>query len=204
MIPAILLSAGDSRRMGTPKALLKLSDGDSFLEEIACNLQKSGFQPILLVLGKDASKIQPFVPEEITRVLVNPHPENGQLSSFQRGIRELPDDVPGCLMALIDHPLVALETYLKIAEHIGQNPDRIAVPSKDFKKGHPTYFPARFFREILHAPLETGAHRILKNHPEEIDYILVDDNGIFIDFDTPEAYKSYFAGGKLESILDSV
>ncbi len=203
MIPAILLSAGDSRRMGMPKALLKLPNGHSFLEEIVQNLQESGFCPIILVLGKDAPKIQPLIPEEITRILVNPHPENGQLSSFQIGIRELPESVPGCLMTLIDHPLIMPETYRKMAAHIRQNPDRIAVPSKDFKKGHPTYFSLRFFKEILTAPLNEGARRILKNHPNEIDYILVDDDGIFIDFDTPEAYNSYFARDKLESILDS-
>ena len=203
MIPAILLSAGDSIRMGFPKALLKLPNERSFLEEIAYNLRGGGFQPILLILGKDASKIQPFVTKEISRVVVNRNPENGQLSSFQLGIKQLPSDVPGCLLALIDHPLIASETYRKIAAHIEQNPNRMAVPSKDFKKGHPTYFPARFFEEILNTPLEKGARQILKNHPDEIDYILVDDDGIFIDFDTPEAYKSYFQINHLETCLDS-
>ena len=201
MIPAILLSAGDSRRMGVPKALLKLPNGPSFLETIAKNLRAGGFSPVLLVLGKDASTIRPFIPEEIAQVLVNPHPENGQLSSLQVGIRSLPENAPGCLMALIDHPLIAPETYRQMAGHIRQAPEKIAVPSKDFKKGHPTYFPARFFEEILNTPLEKGARQILKNHPDAIDYVLVKDDGIFVDFDTPEAYKRYFGVERLQSVL---
>ncbi|NOY76267.1 MAG: nucleotidyltransferase family protein [Calditrichaeota bacterium] len=201
MIPAILLSAGDSRRMGVPKALLKLPNGQTFLEAIAERLRAGGFSPILLILGHDAPVIRPFVPEAIAEVLVNLHPENGQLSSFQMGIRHLPENVPGCLMALIDHPLIAPETYRKMAVHIRLQPENITVPSKDFKKGHPTYFPARFFEEILATPLEKGARQILKNHPEAVDYVLVEDDGIFVDFDTPEAYQRYFGVERLQSAL---
>ncbi len=199
MVPAVLLAAGDSRRMGTPKALLKIPGGASFLTTITANLSASGCHPLILVLGKDASAIRPLVPAEVDTVLINPHPEDGQLSSFQLGIRHLPPDVPGCLMTLIDHPLISHRTLQTLREHIEKNTDRIVVPSKNYKKGHPTYFPARFFEEILTAPLEKGARQILKNHPEAIDYVLVDDDGIFVDFDTPESYKSYFQTEKLET-----
>ena len=196
MIPAILLSAGDSSRMGVPKALLKLPDCRTFLAKIIRNLHGTGFHPILLVLGKDAPQIRPFVPEEVDEILLNVHPERGQLASFQIGIQQLPADIPGCLMVLIDHPLISRQTYSRMAAQIEKESAKIAVPSKDFKKGHPTYFPARFFEEILNTPLEKGARQILKNHPQEVEYVLVDDDGIFIDFDTPETYKAYFGSGK--------
>ena len=202
MVPAVLLAAGNSHRMGVPKALLKMPGGSSFLKTITANLHRGGFGPILLILGREAARIRPYVPEEVDRILVNEHPELGQLASFQLGIRHLPPGVPGCLMALIDHPLISASTFQRIAEHLQQAPDRIAIPSKNFKKGHPTYFPARFFDEILSAPLEAGARQILKNHPEAIDYILVDDDGIFIDFDTPEMYTSYFKTGRVETISE--
>ncbi len=200
-VPAVLLAAGDSRRMGTPKALLKIPGKTSFLNTIVANLLAGGFEPVWLVLGKDVPRIRPYVPRKVERVFVNEHPERGQLASFQLALRHLPASVPGCLMALIDHPLILPATFQTLRRHIEENPEAIVVPSKNFKKGHPTYFPRRFFNEILRTPLDKGAREILKSHPDSIEYVLVEDDGIFVDFDTPEAYKRTFQTSRLETCL---
>lgn len=190
-IASIVLAAGDSTRMGQPKALLKIGPL-VFLETIFKLLEEAKFDPIITVLGNDFREIfQSIQNKRKILFLRNQFPEKGQLYSIQCGLKHVPGDVPGCLVALVDHPLVALTTYLALHETAQNFPYKIIVPVFKGKRGHPVYFSRKYFSELLDAPLEEGARYVVQKYEKSIMELPVDDAGILVDIDTPEEYNQY-------------
>jgi len=111
MIVAIVLSAGESSRMGSPKALLPIK-GKSFIEEIVSVLQATKVGKIILVLGYNANEIASKIRHLPVRVVVNEDYRKGQLSSLNVAIRSLEVEenvatIDGVLVHLVDHPYLS-------------------------------------------------------------------------------------------------
>ena len=190
-IACVVLAAGDSKRMGKPKALLKIGPL-VFLETIFNLLDEAKYDPIITVLGNDFKEIfQAIQKKRKILFLRNQFPEKGQLYSIQCGLKHVPGDVPGCLVALVDHPLVSLTTYLSIFEAAQKFPYKIIVPVFEGKRGHPVYFGKKYFNDLLTAPLEEGARYVVQKYEKSILELPVDDAGILVDIDTPEEYNLY-------------
>ena len=190
-IACIILSAGDSRRMGKPKALLKIGPL-VFLEIIFNLLEEAKYNPMITVLGKDFTEIYKKVQKKRNILFLhNQFPERGQLYSLQCGLKHIPGDVPGCLVALVDHPFVSLTTYLAVHEAAQKFPDKIIIPFYEGRRGHPVYFGKKYFNDLLQAPLSEGARYVVRKHEESIFELPVDDPGILVDIDTPEEYQQY-------------
>jgi len=190
-IASIILSAGDSRRMGKPKAPLKIGPL-VFLEMIFNLLEEAKYDPQITVLGNDFKEIfQSIQNKRKILFLRNQSPERGQLSSLQCGLKHVPSDVPGCLVVLVDHPLVSLTTYLSVYEAAQKYPDKIIIPVFEGKRGHPVYFGKKYFNDLLNAPLSEGARYVVQKHSLSILELPVDDAGILVDIDTPEEYDQY-------------
>ncbi len=121
-ISAIILAAGESRRMGTPKALCKWGK-ITFLEAVVAYLQKAGIKQIAVVLGTAASQIQEYgIPDGI-QIAVNPNPQHGQLSSLQIGLSHQQPNILGTMMALVDHPAVSPETIHSLINAFDNRPE---------------------------------------------------------------------------------
>ena len=189
MIAGILLAAGDSKRMGEPKALLPY-DGITFIDSILNKFSNIGCEPIITILGASAELIFEKTKVHKFQCFRNPNPEEGQLSSLQIAIAHLPDESEGFIMALVDHPMVKLDTYIKLFEMAKSNPANIIVPEFYGQKGHPVYFGRPFFDSILHLPLTDGARVVLKENPADVMSLPVDDEGILKDIDTPKDYQN--------------
>jgi len=189
MIAGILLAAGDSKRMGEPKALLPY-DGITFIDSILNKFSEIGCQPIITILGASAELICEKTKVHKFQCFRNPNPEEGQLSSLQIAIAQLPDESDGFIMALVDHPMVKLDTYQKLFEMAKSNPANIIVPEFFGQKGHPVYFGRPFFDSILHVPLSDGARVVLRENPADVMYLPVEDEGILKDIDTPKDFKN--------------
>ena len=189
MIAGILLAAGDSKRMGEPKALLPY-DGITFIDSILNKFSNIGCEPIITILGASAELICEKTKVHTFQCFRNPNPEEGQLSSLQIAIAHLPDESEGFIMALVDHPMVKLDTYIKLFEMAKSNPANIIVPEFYGQKGHPVYFGRPFFDSILHLPLTDGARVVLKENPADVMSLPVDDEGILKDIDTPKDYQN--------------
>lgn len=189
-IAAIILAAGDSTRMGQPKALL-IYQGKTFIDSIIQNVKLAGIENIFVVTGRHGTQIRNKIknPDSWT-YLNNPNPDRGQLSSIQIGLAQLTDDVMGMLLVLVDHPLVMLSTYQAIISKANQYPDSIVIPSFDGKNGHPVYFGRKYFQELLQAPLDKGARAVVHKYNEQIIKICVEDKGILHDIDLPEDYQN--------------
>jgi molybdenum cofactor cytidylyltransferase len=190
-IASVILAAGNSSRMGKPKALLKIGPL-VFLETIFNLLGESKFDPIITVLGKDFKEIfQSIQKKRKILFLRNQFPEKGQLYSIQCGLKHVPGDVPGSLIVLVDHPLVSLTTYLTIHEAAQKYPYKIIIPVFEGKRGHPVYFSRKYFNDLLTAPLSEGARYVVQKYENSIMEMPVDDPGILVDIDTPEEYNQY-------------
>ncbi len=176
--------------MGTPKALL-LHQEKTFLELIIQNVVEVGIAKIFVLTGKHDEQIRSELKDTGSwKYLNNPNPERGQLSSIQIGLRHTDDNSSGILLALVDHPLVELNTYKSIINTAIRNPDSIIIPINEDRKGHPVYFGRRFFADLLMAPLDKGARTVVHKYQDQLITVPVQDNGILQDIDRPEDYQN--------------
>ena len=181
-IGALILAAGDSRRMGRPKALLPLEDR-TFLEVLLGRLSFAGVAPILVVLGDASEEIQSVAKLSLARVVLNPEPSRGQLSSIHCGIRALaPDEVDGLFIAPVDTPRIQAATLRRMMEALAGHP--LVVPVFHGRRGHPALFSANLFPALLGAPLDEGARAVVHATQDRLE-LPCDDPAVLEDFDAP-------------------
>jgi molybdenum cofactor cytidylyltransferase len=185
-----ILSAGLSRRMGSPKALLTI-EGETFLERIVRLMREAGISDIWVVYHQ--KEIREKGPEGINWIY-NGEPEKGQLHSLRLFVKTiLEKDSPGFVMTPVDHPLVTVKTYQKLVEKVGLG--KILIPTYKKRRGHPTFFPKSTYRDLLDAPLEIGARYVIRKRKELVLEIPVDDPGILVDIDTPQDLEEIIKRG---------
>ena len=198
MIPAIVLAAGKSSRMGRPKALLPIgSSGDTFLTHILHVLRSGGIARAVVVIGGDAGVVRATLPpdDEFLRVVENENYEQGQLSSLLTGlssVEERSDDVEAVIVTLVDLPLITAATVRAVLAAYRSAPNApIVRPRRGHRHGHPAIFARRLFEELRNADPSTGAKPVV--HAYAIEEVSVDvaDDGAFTDIDTPEDYERF-------------
>ena len=191
----VILSAGESSRMGSPKALLAYR-GTTFLEHLV-NLLQGRVEPLLVVLGHGADRIRAAVrlPPQV-RVLLNQDYRLGQLSSLQTAIRALEGSpVSGLLVVPVDHPAVEPEVVAALLDAFAAEQPEVLVPIFEGRRGHPVIFSLRLFAELLAAPLEEGARAVVRRHTAR--ELPINDAGILADIDDPESYRRLVTGSSL-------
>lgn len=187
----VILSAGESSRMGFPKALLDSGDGTGFLEKIIANYRGVTPSPveIIVALGSHRDRIREEIDLSKCRVVINEKPELGQLSSLVVVLKTIIAAASeGILLSLVDHPLVVRETYQKIVDFARENPGSIVLPRFNGRKGHPVFFPREIFQDLLDSPLEQGARYAVRKNSDRIKVLDVNDPGILKDIDTKSQY----------------
>jgi len=195
MIIAVILSAGESSRMGRPKALLPV-DGETFIEKIVGALARTRVGKIIVVLGHDAETLKRRLEHLAVAFLVNADYKSGQLSSLQTAVRRLQSDreCDGMLVHLVDHPYISSTLVDMMIERFYESNKLIVVPRCQGKRGHPVIFSRALFAELLNAPLNQGAKAVVNAHRDETLEIETDDPGIAVDIDTPELYRQHVKG----------
>jgi len=201
MIPVIVLAAGKSTRMGTPKATLRLSEADTFLTRIIRTFQEAQVEDVVVVLGHEAEAIVKSVePSGLSpRFIVNEQYESGQLSSMLAGLRAI--DRPGVnamLMTLVDVPLVSTATVRAVLERYRTTHAPVVRPVRGALHGHPVLIDRSLFNEIRAADPQRGAKPIIRAHVSAAGDVEVDDDGAFTDIDTPEDYGRFIEAGGTE------
>jgi CTP:molybdopterin cytidylyltransferase MocA len=191
-VPAILLAAGASRRMGTPKALLPWR-GLPLVRYISRVLQEGGASEIIVVISPNdtGDAVAAVVGEELRcRRVRNPDPSRGMLSSVQTGLAAIEEGLP-FLVCPCDLPGLTRDAVAAVLSFEDFKPDTIVVPTHTGKRGHPTLFGAKYAAEIYSLdPTAFGLNEILKRHADRVHEIPVPDGGILHDADTPEEWRA--------------
>ncbi len=185
--------------MGGPKALLRTPDGRTFLDAVVSAVREAGVSRVVAVVG-------PWwqAREAPCSVVLNPHPEQGLISSLQIAIRSAfdpsgtptPSVRPAILLALVDHPAVRAETVRILVEAHRANPERIIVPvfrdGTRIRRGHPVVFPAWAVPEFFGpAASAEGPRAVLRRHPDAVREVEVKDPGVLLDINTPACYEKW-------------
>ena len=197
MIPAVVLAAGKSSRMGRTKALLPLgSSGETFLGRIIRVLREGGADAVVVVIGGDAAAVRASLPrDDQVSSVENPRYEDGQLSSLMVGLAAVEQrhgNVEAVMVTLVDLPLISAATVRAVRDAFLANPGAPMVrPRRGERHGHPVIFNRSMFGELRRSDPSKGAKPVVHAHAAEEVNVDVDDDGAFIDIDTPEDYERF-------------
>ena len=182
-VSAIILAAGMSRRMGTPKQLLRLGDG-TLLEQVLENVRRSQADEIILVLGYAAETIQQQIAVDGVRVVINPTYQDGMGTSLKTGLLALDPDCGAALIVLADQPFVQPKTLDQLIEHHHRHRPQILIPMYKGFRGNPLLLDRSVFPELMGLTGDIGCRAIFGSHLEGIHKLAVEDPGILLDIDS--------------------
>ena len=186
-IAGIILSAGASSRMGTPKALLKFQ-GETFLDRLI-RLFSAVSNPVIVVLGHHSEEIRTGSERSSQAIfVVNPDPARGMLSSLQCGLTAVPGDVQAVVFTPVDHPNVQESTLVYLVESFESENAPVTVPEFQGEHGHPVCIARSLVAELLELPPSAQASDVIHRYKGQTTYIAVDDPGVISDIDDREAY----------------
>jgi len=185
---AIVLAAGEGRRMGGPKALLRLGE-TTFLAHACRLLARPGVTSVVAVLGAEAERVraEAGLPADVT-VVVNERWREGMLSSAVCGLDAAEAGAAeAVLLHPVDHPLVQPATVDRVVQALASSA-AIAVPAWDGRRGHPGGFHRSVFAELRAAPPDRGARAVLAADPGRVVHV-PGDPGCVAGIDTPADYE---------------
>ena len=191
MVSAILLAAGEAKRMGKPKLLMPFGGG-TVLGRTLDILLSSSVDEVIVVLGAEAEEMRKVVADKGVKVAINPDYRRGMSTSLIAGLKQVDSRAQWVMVALADQPLVGKETYNRLIEESLRADKGIIVPSYQGKRGNPVIFSVRYREELLLLGGDVGGRDILKKYPDDILEVAVDSESVTIDINTLDDYHSLF------------
>jgi len=195
MISAILLAAGESKRMGQPKMLLPWG-ADTVLAHVISVFQKAGIEDILVVTGGAREQVEAHLERHAkVRAVFNPDYEQGEmLGSIQLGLAGLSPGTRAALICLGDQPQVQEETVRSVCAVFGDKGSLLVVPSYHMRRGHPWLIARPLWESLSELSAPQTARDFLNMHASEIEYVDADTPSVIEDLDTPRDYQEYNPG----------
>ena len=181
---AILLAAGESRRMGQCKQLLPLGERTALARNLE-TLLAAGVVAVVVVVGPNGAAVAAAARRYPVQVALNPAQGSDMAASLRIGLAALPATASHVVVALCDHPLVAATTVATLLAIQQQLPAAIVVPTCAGRKGHPLILPRALLAEIAHFPT---LRDLLRGHAAAVHLVEVTDESVILDMDTPEDY----------------
>jgi CTP:molybdopterin cytidylyltransferase MocA len=182
--------------MGRPKATLPIGN-DTFLTRIVRTYLDAGVDDVVVVVGHDSeSVVASFVGSGLpARFVLNRQYDNGQLSSLIAGLNTI--DRPGvvaALVTLVDVPLFSAATARSVLERYRASRAPVVRPTSGHRHGHPYVIDRSLFAELRAADPAGGSKHVVRAHATAAGELAVDDEGAFLDVDTPEEYERVISG----------
>ena len=188
-ISGIILAAGLSTRMGEPKQLLPFG-GSTIIETVIDNLLGSKLSEVIVVVGHEAEKIQAHIQHKPVKIVFNPNYQEGMLTSAQHGVGSISASADAFAMTLVDLPLITPDLVDMVIDAYVQAEGGIAVPSYNYRRGHPVIFDRPYADDILGLDRDSGGVRSLfKRYADDIHYVTVDTDRILTDIDYRTDYE---------------
>ena len=193
MLAAAILAAGESRRMGAPKALVRFG-GRTFVEHLLEVTRHPRVGVTRVVLGAGAGSIREQLPVDASLFVVNADWQNGQLSSIQAAIRSLPPDTEGLILCPVDHPAVSAKLLDHLIREFDSAERPIVLPTYRGRRGHPLIFRATLYGELLSASPEIGARQVVWAHAADVLEVPTEEEGVILNLNDPNALQKALDG----------
>lgn len=188
MICAVILAAGESRRMGAQKLLLPFG-GVTVIEHIIDQLLNSIVDEVFVVTGHEGDRIADQISKRAVSVVKNPNYQKGMLFSVRCGLQALPAECEKVLVVLGDQPALNTELVNEMIDALAATDKGIIVPVYNGKRGHPILFSVRYCQEIMTHYDELGLRELMRAHPEDVFELEVSTATVLSDMDYPEDYR---------------
>jgi molybdenum cofactor cytidylyltransferase len=188
-IGLLLLAAGASTRMGTPKQLMHY-EGQSFLRRAAESANASVCNPVVVVLGANAEEVRGELERLPVLIVENRRWEEGMSSSIRAGLETLVaecEGVGGVVIMLCDQPFVTVEVINELAETHRKTGKLIVASGYGEACGVPVLFSNELFAELAALEGRQGAKQIIANHPLDVATVCFPEGAV--DVDTPQDYE---------------
>jgi molybdenum cofactor cytidylyltransferase len=188
VIGAVILAAGQSRRMGRNKMLLPLAAStvlETVVTEVAAVEQ---VRDLVVVTGHQPDQIAALLSSYPVRCVFNPaYARADMLVSIQVGLRALGTEATAALIVPGDQPRLQRAVIQRVVE--ARQPQTIIIPSYQMKRGHPILIDRALWPEVLALPETATLRDFIRAHEQQIRYVVVETDSVLKDLDTPEDYE---------------
>ncbi len=189
-IAAIVLAGGMSTRMGKSKVLLPWAEGRTIIEHIVQQLILARVDHICVVTGNRAEDVKRRLKPYDVQVVYNKLFKTGEmLSSLQTGIKALPAHIAAAMVVLGDQPRIQPRTVGLVRGAYARGEGRIVAPSYEMRRGHPILIDRAYWNELLDLPHNGAPRDVINAHADEIAYVVVENDSVLRDVDTPQQYQ---------------
>jgi molybdenum cofactor cytidylyltransferase len=188
MIWAMILAAGESKRMGKPKLLLPFGE-KTIIETIVATIVSSKVEQTLVILGSDREKTEEKIKNYPVKIVYNRDFRAGMLSSVQCGFKSLPEETRAVLVVLGDQPKISTTVINELIDAYKSSGKGIVLPVYKKERGHPVLIDVKYGEEVENLSPEVGLRGTVYNHPEDILEVDVETSSIFQDIDYESDYK---------------
>ncbi len=188
-VGAVILAAGESKRMGKPKMLLPWGDS-TMIRHVCQQAAASGLATLVVVAGKWLEEIEKQVSDLPLQIVLNPDYAAGEmLSSLKVGLNAVRDRCDACLVILGDQPDLQPTIIQHLLDVYAQGEGRIIAPSYNNRRGHPVLIDRAFWQQIIDLPAGQAPRDVLRANEGAIIHVVVETDAILRDIDTPDDYK---------------
>ena len=189
-VAGLVMAAGRSSRMGANKLLMD-DNGKPIVARVVEQALAADLAEIIVVTGHQEAEVRAALAGHGVRFVTCPDYADGLSASLRSGLKALPADIDAALVLLGDMPRVGTALLRRMIAAFNPTEGRaIIVPSFQGKRGNPVLWDRRFFGEMMELAGDVGARHLIGEHAELVTEIAAEDGGIFLDIDTPEAYRT--------------
>lgn len=190
-VSAVLLAAGESRRMGEVNKLELLVDGIPLLRRTAEVLLASGVQEIVVVLGYQADKAGAILEGMPLNFVYNENYLDGHMTSVSQGLLSLSQPCDGVMICMSDRPLLETEDVNALIDAFGKRSHgSVLVPTYQGKRGNPIVIDYQQRQEVFNGERDLACQNLIENDPELVSSFEMSNNHVVVDLDTPEEYAA--------------
>lgn len=191
-VTAIVLAAGQSRRMGDVNKLLMTFNDQPMVKHITNTLNESCLNEIIVVTGFEAEQIQNALSDYDVKFVDNPNHEQGLSTSLIAGLRSVDKLADAVIICLGDMPMVTSAGIKQLIKEFEPDASKeICVPTYQGKRGNPILWSRRFINEMLQLEGDVGAKHLLFKYDDIVHEVPMQDSGVLLDFDTRQAISDF-------------
>lgn len=188
-VAAVILAAGGSKRMGTPKQLLPFR-GQPLLRSVTESVCSSGVAQVIVVVGASAGRVVRALDGMPVEIVVNESWSQGLSTSVHAGLGAVLPSMRAAVMVLADQPMLTCELLETLVARYKETGALVVAPYHRGRRGNPVVFDRALFRELLETRGDEGGRAVIARHSRDIVRVDVDEPLASLDIDTPEDYNA--------------